>query len=109
MPDQLGLRRGVAPAQIGLATFAVFAPGSTDPQQRVERTQFARARGLPRRVAHASNALARVRPTLRMHAALFDCKSLRATGAADADGDIAFDEAPCADMPDPAAQVIRLA
>jgi tRNA 2-thiocytidine biosynthesis protein TtcA len=31
-----------------------------------------------------------------MDAGLFDFKALRATGVADADGDIAFDEDPCA-------------
>ncbi len=47
----------------------------------------------------APNALARVTPSHLMDAVLFDFKGLKATGVADADGDIAFDEEPCA-MPD---------
>jgi len=41
-----------------------------------------------------------------MDARLFDFEDLEATGVADADGDIAFDEEPCVPE-DPAVGVIR--
>lgn len=49
----------------------------------------------PGRVENTFNALARLVPSHLMDAGLFDFKGLRATGTPDADGDIAFDEAPC--------------
>jgi tRNA 2-thiocytidine biosynthesis protein TtcA len=45
-------------------------------------------------VENTFNALTRVVPSHLMDAVLFDFKELRANGAADANGDIAFDE-PC--------------
>ena len=49
----------------------------------------------PGRIETMFNALTRVVPSHLMDAGLFDFKGLRATGVADADGDIAFDEEPC--------------
>jgi tRNA 2-thiocytidine biosynthesis protein TtcA len=50
----------------------------------------------PGRVENTFNALARVVPSHLMDPALYDFHGLRATGVADAAGDIAFDEEPCA-------------
>ena len=62
----------------------------------------------PGRVQNVFNSLARVVPSHLMDASLFGFRDLVATGVADADGDIAFDEAPCG-PPDPAAAVLRFA
>jgi tRNA 2-thiocytidine biosynthesis protein TtcA len=47
-------------------------------------------------VQNTFNALARVTPSHLMDASLHDFRNLRATGVPDADGDMAFDEEPCA-------------
>jgi tRNA 2-thiocytidine biosynthesis protein TtcA len=62
----------------------------------------------PGRVQTIFNSLTRVVPSHLMDASLFGFRDLVARGVADADGDIAFDEAPCP-VPDSAAAVIRLA
>jgi tRNA 2-thiocytidine biosynthesis protein TtcA len=62
----------------------------------------------PGRVENMFNALARVTPSHLMDGSIYDFKGLRATGVADPDGDIAFDEEPCA-QPNPASGVIRFA
>jgi tRNA 2-thiocytidine biosynthesis protein TtcA len=60
----------------------------------------------PGRVQTIFSSLTRVVPSHLMDAGLFDFEDLEATGVADADGDIAFDEEPC--VPDnPAVGVIR--
>jgi tRNA 2-thiocytidine biosynthesis protein TtcA len=57
----------------------------------------------PGRVENAFNALSRVTPSHLMDRSIHDFMGLRATGVADPDGDIAFDDEPCAgDTPDPA-------
>ena len=63
----------------------------------------------PGRVENIFNALARVTPSHLMDADLFDFASLRASGRPDLDGDIAFDEPPCSDDEEAAADVIRFA
>jgi tRNA 2-thiocytidine biosynthesis protein TtcA len=67
----------------------------------------------PGRVENTFNALARVVPSHLMDSALFDFTGLRAGGGPQADGDIAFDEEPCAaDAPataDATVGVIRFA
>lgn len=78
-------------------------------RKEVKRMLLEWERRFPGRVENTFNALARVTPSHLMDAALYDFKALKPSGVANADGDIAFDEAPCADMPDPAAQVIRFA
>ncbi len=69
-------------------------------QENLKRKEIKRMlveweREQPGRVRNVFNALARVTPSHLMDAALYDFKSLRASGVADADGDIAFDESPC--------------
>ncbi|MBY4833721.1 tRNA 2-thiocytidine(32) synthetase TtcA [Burkholderia dolosa] len=56
----------------------------------------------PGRVDNMFNALANVVPSHLMDTALFPFTSLRATGEADPQGDIAFDDEPCASGDDPA-------
>ena len=72
--------------------------GSQDNLKRkeVKRMLLEWERRFPGRVENTFNALARVTPSHLMDAGLFDFKGLRATGAPQPDGDIAFDEAPCA-------------
>jgi tRNA 2-thiocytidine biosynthesis protein TtcA len=71
-------------------------------QENLKRMEIKRMlleweRRFPGRVQNTFNALARVTPSHLMDATLYDFKRLEATGVADADGDIAFDEDPCAD------------
>ena len=59
----------------------------------------------PGRVENMFNALGNVVPSHLMDASLFAFKGLRATGQPDPQGDIAFDEEPCAsDTPQPSAE-----
>lgn len=83
--------------------------GSQDNLQRQEVKKMLAEwdRRHPGRVQTIFNSLARVVPSHLMDAALFGFRDLAATGAADPDGDIAFDEAPC--EPDAAAGVLRFA
>jgi tRNA 2-thiocytidine biosynthesis protein TtcA len=62
----------------------------------------------PGRVENTFNALARVVPSHLMDAGLFDFKGLKATGVADANGDIAFDEEPCATTAEDSGASIQL-
>jgi tRNA 2-thiocytidine biosynthesis protein TtcA len=78
-------------------------------RKEVKRMLLEWERKYPGRVENTFNALARITPSHLMDAALFDFKELRASGVADADGDIAFDEEPCADTTDVASEVIRFA
>jgi tRNA 2-thiocytidine biosynthesis protein TtcA len=83
--------------------------GSQDNLQRQEVKKMLAEwdRRHPGRVQTIFNSLARVVPSHLMDAALFGFRDLAATGVADPDGDIAFDEAPC--EPDAAAGVLRFA
>ena len=63
----------------------------------------------PGRVENTFSALARVVPSHLMDARLFDFCALQASGRPEVDGDIAFDEPPCSDEGDAAADVIRFA
>ena len=65
-------------------------------RKEVKRMLLEWERRYPGRVQNTFNALARVTPSHLMDASLHDFRNLRATGVPDADGDIAFDEAPCA-------------
>ncbi|MDZ7652750.1 MAG: tRNA 2-thiocytidine(32) synthetase TtcA [Burkholderiaceae bacterium] len=65
-------------------------------RKEVKRMLLEWERRFPGRVENTFNALARVTPSHLMDAGLFGFKGLRATGVADAGGDIAFDEEPCA-------------
>jgi tRNA 2-thiocytidine biosynthesis protein TtcA len=59
----------------------------------------------PGRVENMFNALGNVVPSHLMDTSLFGFKDLRATGEADPQGDIAFDEEPCStDTPAPSAE-----
>lgn len=82
-------------------------------RQEVRRMLLAWEREHPGRVQNVFNALARITPSHLMDPALHDFIGLRATGVPSPDGDIAFDEDPCAepqaDSPDPTAGVIRFA
>jgi tRNA 2-thiocytidine biosynthesis protein TtcA len=61
----------------------------------------------PGRVQTIFNSLGRVVPSHLLDAGLFGFKSLRATGVPDPDGDIAFDEEPCAQPGGEETQTIR--
>ncbi len=78
-------------------------------RQEIKRMLIEWQKRYPGRVENIFNALARVTPSHLMDADLFDFASLRASGRADIDGDIAFDEPPCATQEDAAADVIRFA
>jgi tRNA 2-thiocytidine biosynthesis protein TtcA len=77
-------------------------------RQEVKRMLAEWDRRHPGRVQNIFSSLARVVPSHLMDASLFGFRDLVATGVADVDGDIAFDEAPC-ESPDSAGGVIRLA
>ena len=83
--------------------------GSQDNLQRQEARKMLAEwdRRHPGRVQTIFNSLSRVVPSHLMDTSLFGFRDLVATGAADADGDIAFDETPC--EPPAAAGVIRFA
>ncbi len=82
--------------------------GSQDNLQRQEvgRMLAEWDRRHPGRVQTIFNSLARVVPSHLMDASLFGFRELAATGVADVDGDIAFDEPPCATT-DSSAESIR--
>jgi len=84
--------------------------GSQDNLQRqeVKRMLAEWDRRHPGRVQTIFNSLARVVPSHLMDASLFGFRDLVASGIADADGDIAFDEEPCV-SPAHAAAVVRFA
>ncbi|WP_244814958.1 tRNA 2-thiocytidine(32) synthetase TtcA [Caballeronia sp. Lep1P3] len=62
----------------------------------------------PGRIENMFNALSNVVPSHLMDRQLFPFTSLRATGEADAQGDIAFDEEPCASEPSAPANAISI-
>jgi tRNA 2-thiocytidine biosynthesis protein TtcA len=69
-------------------------------QENLQRKQVKKMlaeweRQFPGRVQNTFNALTRVVPSHLLDANLFDFERLTASGRPDADGDIAFDEAPC--------------
>src|SRR5215203_3664045 len=78
-------------------------------RQEIKRMLIEWDKRFPGRVQNAFNALARVVPSHLMDAQRFDFVGLRATGRSDVDGDITFDDPPCAEEDDPAANVIRFA
>jgi tRNA 2-thiocytidine biosynthesis protein TtcA len=81
-------------------------------RQEIKRMLLEWERHHPGRVRNTFNALARVVPSHLMDPALHDFAGLRATGRPDPDGDIAFDDEPCAGeagTDDPALGVIRFA
>ncbi|HQR21159.1 MAG TPA: tRNA 2-thiocytidine(32) synthetase TtcA [Burkholderiaceae bacterium] len=63
----------------------------------------------PGRVKNTFNALSRVVPSHLMDRSLYDFAGLRPSGRPQPDGDIAFDDEPCATEDDPTAGVIRFA
>jgi tRNA 2-thiocytidine biosynthesis protein TtcA len=69
-------------------------------RKEVKRMLLEWERKHPGRVENTFNALTRVVPSHLMDGALFDFKGLQATGVADENGDIAFDEEPCASNSD---------
>jgi tRNA 2-thiocytidine biosynthesis protein TtcA len=64
-------------------------------RKEVKRMLLEWERKYPGRVENTFNALTRVTPSHLMDAGLFDFKGLQATGVADAEGDVAFDEEAC--------------
>ena len=78
-------------------------------RQEIKRMLIEWQKRFPGRVENTFNALARVTPSHLMDAELFDFAALRARGRPDSDGDIAFDEPPCTNQEDAAADVIRFA
>ena len=78
-------------------------------RQEVRRMLMEWEKRFPGRVENAFNALSRVVPSHLMDRELFAFRTLRAGGAPDRNGDIAFDEEPCAETEDAAAGVIRFA
>jgi tRNA 2-thiocytidine biosynthesis protein TtcA len=76
-------------------------------RQEVKRMLAEWDRRHPGRVQNIFNSLARVVPSHLMDPGLFGFAALQATGLPDPDGDIAFDEEPCAPN-EPAAGVIRV-
>jgi tRNA 2-thiocytidine biosynthesis protein TtcA len=78
-------------------------------RQEVKRMLAEWERRHPGRVKNAFNALSRITPSHLMDRALFDFTALQATGVPSADGDIAFDDEPCAPDDEPTAGVIRFA
>jgi tRNA 2-thiocytidine biosynthesis protein TtcA len=79
-------------------------------RQEVKRMLAEWERRFPGRVENAFNALARVVPSHLMDRTLFDFAGLRAGGAPQPGGDIAFDDEPCeAPGSDATVGVIRFA
>ena len=78
-------------------------------RQEIKRMLIEWQKRFPGRVENTFNALSRVTPSHLMDADVFNFASLRASGRADIDGDIAFDEPPCANEENAAADVIRFA
>ncbi|MFN3565634.1 MAG: tRNA 2-thiocytidine(32) synthetase TtcA [Burkholderiaceae bacterium] len=77
-------------------------------RQEVKRMLAEWDKRFPGRIENTFNALARVVPSHLMDARLVDFRALAATGAPDPDGDLAFDDDPCAGAEE-AAGVIRFA
>jgi tRNA 2-thiocytidine biosynthesis protein TtcA len=78
-------------------------------RQEVKRMLADWERRYPGRVMNSFNALSRVVPSHLMDRDLHDFAGLRPSGRPQPDGDIAFDEEPCATGDEPTAGVIRFA
>ena len=78
-------------------------------RQEVRRMLQEWDKRFPGRVKNTFNALARVVPSHLMDRGLYDFAGLRPTGQPLADGDIAFDDEPCAAEDEPTHGVIRFA
>ena len=78
-------------------------------RQEIKRMLNEWQKRFPGRVENTFNALGRITPSHLMDSDLFNFYGLRASGRPEADGDIAFDESPCLDIHDAAADVIRFA
>ncbi len=78
-------------------------------RQEVKRMLADWERRYPGRVMNSFNALSRVVPSHLMDRNLHDFAGLRPSGRPQLDGDIAFDEEPCAAEDEPTAGVIRFA
>jgi len=78
-------------------------------RQEVKRMLADWERRYPGRVMNSFNALSRVVPSHLMDRNLHDFAGLRPSGRPQPDGDIAFDEEPCAAGDEPTAGVIRFA
>ncbi len=78
-------------------------------RQEVKRMLADWERRYPGRVMNSFNALSRVVPSHLMDRNLHDFAGLRPSGQPQPDGDIAFDEEPCAAEDEPTAGVIRFA
>jgi tRNA 2-thiocytidine biosynthesis protein TtcA len=85
--------------------------GSQDNLKRkeVKRMLLEWERRYPGRVENTFNALSRITPSHLMDSTLFNFSGLHVTGEPMAEGDIAFDEEPCASGSEPTAGVIRFA
>ncbi|MDL1860694.1 tRNA 2-thiocytidine(32) synthetase TtcA [Betaproteobacteria bacterium PRO7] len=97
-----------------LKDFPIIPCNLCGSQENLKRKEVKRMlaeweRCFPGRIENTFNALARVVPSHLMDARLFDFRGLAATGVPDANGDIAFDEDPCAEASEPTAGVIRFA
>lgn len=78
-------------------------------RQEIKRMLLEWERRFPGRVENTFNALARAVPSHLMDARLFDFAALQASGRPEVDGDIAFDEPPCSEENEMAADVVRFA
>ena len=78
-------------------------------RQEIKRMLNEWQKRFPGRVENTFNALSRITPSHLMDSNLFNFHGLRASGRPEVDGDIAFDESPCPDQHDAAADVIRFA
>ncbi len=76
-------------------------------RKEVKRMLLEWERKYPGRVENTFNALTRVTPSHLMDAGLFDFKGLQATGVADAEGDVAFDEEACDPQDSPSVITLR--
>ena len=78
-------------------------------RQEIKRMLNEWQKRFPGRVENTFNALGRITPSHLMDSDLFNFHGLRASGRPEVNGDIAFDESPCLDIRDAAADVIRFA
>ena len=78
-------------------------------RQEIRRMLIEWQKRYPGRVENIFSALSRVTPSHLMDTDLFDFAALRTSGRADINGDIAFDDPPCGNQEEAAAEVIRFA
>jgi tRNA 2-thiocytidine biosynthesis protein TtcA len=78
-------------------------------RQEVKRMLAEWEHRYPGRVQNSFNALARIVPSHLMDRTVYDFAGLRPSGQPQKDGDIAFDDEPCAPEDEPTAGVIRFA